>query len=168
MTAALGLYVGAWAATLPQSFYDWFPGLGLIWISVDGPYNEHLIRDVGSLYLALSAASVAATFSRTADAGRVVGVAWAVFGLPHFAYHAAHFGADVGDRRVRQHRQPRREPAAGHRADAARAAPRSPVTFGAGIRRFVTGEREDATDQKTQPNQKTQPSHNTQPKRRAT
>ncbi len=91
VTAALGLYVGAWAATLPQSFYDSFPGLGLIWISVDGPYNEHLIRDVGSLYLALSAASVAATFSRTADAGRVVGVAWAVFGLPHFAYHAAHF-----------------------------------------------------------------------------
>ena len=84
-------YVGAWAAGIPQSFYDSFPGLGLIWISVDGPYNEHLIRDVGSLYLALSAASIAATFSRTADAGRVVGVAWAVFGIPHFVYHAAHF-----------------------------------------------------------------------------
>ena len=92
VTATLGVYVGAWAAGFPQSFYDSFPGLGFIWISVDGPYNEHLIRDVGSLYLALSAASVAATFSRTADAGRVVGVAWAVFGIPHFAYHAAHFG----------------------------------------------------------------------------
>ena len=53
VTAALGLYVGAWAAGIPQSFYDSFPGLGFIWISVDGPYNEHLIRDVGSLYLAL-------------------------------------------------------------------------------------------------------------------
>jgi hypothetical protein len=92
VTAALGLYVGAWAAGAPQTFYDFFPGLGFIWISVDGPYNEHLIRDVGSLYLALSAASVAATFSRTADAGRVVGVAWTVFGIPHFAYHASHFG----------------------------------------------------------------------------
>lgn len=92
VTAGLGLYVGVWAAGFPQSFYDSFPGLGFIWISVDGPYNEHLIRDVGSLYLALSAASVAATFSRAADAGRVVGVAWAVFGIPHFAYHAAHFG----------------------------------------------------------------------------
>ena len=91
VTAALGLFVGGWAAGLPQSFYDSFPGLGFIWISVDGPYNEHLIRDVGSLYLALSAASIAATFSRTADAGRVVGVAWAVFGIPHFAYHATHF-----------------------------------------------------------------------------
>ena len=91
VTAALGLYVGVWAATSPQSFYDSFPGVGFVWISVDGPYNEHLIRDVGSLYLALSAAAIAATFSRTPDAGRVVGVAWAVFGVPHFAYHAAHF-----------------------------------------------------------------------------
>jgi len=92
VTAALGLYVGAWAACFPQSFYDSFPGLGFIWISVDGPFNEHLIRDVGSLYLALSGASIAATFSRTPDAGRVVGVAWVVFGIPHFVYHAAHFG----------------------------------------------------------------------------
>lgn len=91
-TAVLGLYVGVWAAVFPLSFYDSFPGLGFIWISVDGPYNEHLIRDVGSLYLALAAAGIAATFSRTPDAGRVVGVAWAVFGIPHFAYHAAHFG----------------------------------------------------------------------------
>ncbi|MET0673375.1 MAG: hypothetical protein ABWY37_07785 [Microbacterium pygmaeum] len=91
LTAAIGAFVGVWAAGFPQSFYDSFPGFGFVWISVDGPFNEHLIRDVGSLYLALAAASAAATFSRTPDAGRVVGVAWAVFGIPHFAYHAAHF-----------------------------------------------------------------------------
>jgi hypothetical protein len=90
-TAALGAFVGVWAAGFPHSFYDSFPGLGFVWIAVDGPFNEHLIRDVGSLYLALAAASVAATFSRTPDAGRVVGVAWAVFGIPHLVYHAAHF-----------------------------------------------------------------------------
>jgi hypothetical protein len=91
VTAALGLFVGIWAAGFPQSFYDSFPGLGFVWIAVDGPFNEHLIRDVGSLYLALAAASIAASFSGTPDAGRVVGVAWAVFGIPHFLYHAAHF-----------------------------------------------------------------------------
>jgi hypothetical protein len=91
VTAAIGAFVGVWAAGFPQSFYESFPGLGRVWISVDGPYNEHLIRDVGSLYLALAAASVAATFSRTPDAGRVVGVAWAVFGIPHLLYHASHF-----------------------------------------------------------------------------
>jgi hypothetical protein len=93
VTAALGGFVGVWAAGFPPSFYDSFPGLGFVWIAVDGPFNEHLIRDVGSLYLALAAASIAATFSRTADAGRVVGVAWAVFGIPHFVYHAAHFAS---------------------------------------------------------------------------
>lgn len=91
VTAAIGAFVGLWAAAWPQGFYDAFPGLGRIWIAVDGPFNEHLIRDVGALYLALAAASVAATFSRTSDAGRVVGVAWAVFGIPHLIYHATRF-----------------------------------------------------------------------------
>ena len=91
-TAAIGLYVGLWAAVWPDSFYDAFPGLGRIWIAIDGPFNEHLIRDVGSLYLALAAASIAAAFSRRSDAGRVVGVAWTVFGIPHLIYHATTFG----------------------------------------------------------------------------
>lgn len=90
VTAGLGVYVGGWAAVWPRSFYDAFPGLGRIWVSVDGPFNEHLVRDVGSLYLALAAASIAACFSRSPDAGRVIGVAWATFGIPHLAYHLAH------------------------------------------------------------------------------
>lgn len=90
VTAALGVFVGAWAAFWPASFYDAFPGLGRIWIAIDGPFNEHLIRDVGALYLALAGASVAAIFSRRPDAARVVGVAWTVFGIPHLAYHLAH------------------------------------------------------------------------------
>lgn len=97
-TAAVGAYVGIWAAVWPASFYSSFPGLGRIWVSVDGPFNEHLVRDVGALYLALAAASVAACFSRTADAGRVIGVAWTVFGIPHIGYHLAHLeGFDVVD-----------------------------------------------------------------------
>lgn len=91
-TALIGAFVGVWAAFLPVSFYDSFPGLGRIWVAVDGPYNEHLVRDVGALYLGLAAASAAAAFSRTHDAGRVVGVAWAVFGLPHLVYHLGQMG----------------------------------------------------------------------------
>lgn len=90
VTAALGVIVGAWAAFWPTLFYDAFPGFGRIWIAIDGPFNEHLIRDVGALYLALAGASVAAIFSRGPDAGRVVGVAWTVFGIPHLGYHLAH------------------------------------------------------------------------------
>ena len=90
VTALIGTFVGGWATFWPASFYDSFPGFGRIWIAIDGPYNEHLVRDVGSLYLALAGASVAAIFSRSRDASRVVGVAWTVFGLPHLAYHLAH------------------------------------------------------------------------------
>jgi hypothetical protein len=90
LTAAVGIYVGAWAAVFPQSFYDSFPGFGFMWIAVDGPFNEHLIRDVGALYLAISAIAIVAFFSTAIIATRMVGVAWTVFGIPHLAYHLNH------------------------------------------------------------------------------
>ena len=96
--AGIGLYVGLWAVALPRSFYDSFPGLGSVWVAVDGPYNEHLVRDVGALYVALAAASVVAAASHRADGGRVVGVAWLVFSIPHLTYHLAHLdGFSVRD-----------------------------------------------------------------------
>jgi hypothetical protein len=57
---------------------------------VDGPFNEHLIRDVGALYLALAAASSYAALTRSIGASRAVGIAWVVFSLPHLAYHLGH------------------------------------------------------------------------------
>jgi len=90
VTAVIGLYVGVWALAFPESFYDSFPGLGSIWVAVDGPYNEHLVRDVGALYVALAAASIVAAASHRAEAGRVVGVAWLVFSVPHLTYHLGH------------------------------------------------------------------------------
>ena len=42
-----GLVVSVWALFLSHRFYTLFPGLGRSWVSIDGPYNEHLIRDVG-------------------------------------------------------------------------------------------------------------------------
>lgn len=90
VTVLLGGYVGAWAEFFPNAFYTSFPGFGLHWIDIDGPFNEHLIRDVGSLYLALAAGSLAAIISRSAMPGRVVGLAWSVAGVLHFGYHALH------------------------------------------------------------------------------
>ncbi len=52
-TAVVGLDVGGWALVAPGSFYASFPGLGMIWVAVHGPYDEHLVRDVGALYLGL-------------------------------------------------------------------------------------------------------------------
>lgn len=95
---AIAAYVGIWAEAVPRSFYDSFPGLGLTWISADGPFNEHLIRDVGALYLGLGAASAAALFSRSAAPGRVIGLAWALFGTLHFGYHVVHLEGTIIDR----------------------------------------------------------------------
>ena len=44
--------VGLQALFAPRSFYDDFP-IGRGWVAMDGPYNQHLVRDVGSLNLAL-------------------------------------------------------------------------------------------------------------------
>ena len=90
---ALGAFVGVWALVAPQSFYDAFPGIGFgAWVGVDGPFNEHLIRDVGALYLALVAAGIVAALMRRADASIAVGVAWLVFSVPHLGYHLLHLG----------------------------------------------------------------------------
>ncbi len=84
-------YVGGWALFAPASFYRSFPGLGLHWVGTDGAYNEHLIRDVGGLYLALLVVSLYALLpTATAQLRRMAGVAWAVFSMPHLAYHLAH------------------------------------------------------------------------------
>jgi hypothetical protein len=90
ITVVLGLYVGLWAQFFPEQFYSSFPGFGLHWIDIDGPFNEHLVRDVGSAYLGLSAASLVGVLHAGALAGRVAGLAWGVFGVLHFGYHALH------------------------------------------------------------------------------
>lgn len=90
LTASLGLFVGVWAEFLPRAFYDSFPGLGLRWVAVDGAWNEHLVRDVGSFYIALSVVSVVAIVARTAGPGRIAGLAWGPFGIMHFGYHVTH------------------------------------------------------------------------------
>lgn len=76
------------ASFAPKSFYDDFP-LGRHWIALGGePYSEHLVRDVGGLFLALIFATVWALWKRndlTAFAG-----AWLVEGTLHIAYHLGH------------------------------------------------------------------------------
>jgi hypothetical protein len=84
--------VGAWAGFAPRSFYDGFPGLGQVWIAVDGPYNEHLVRDVGALNLALALVTVCALVTLARSTIVASALAWLAYGLPHFVYHARHLG----------------------------------------------------------------------------
>jgi len=97
IAAALGLLIGIWAFLLPAPFYSSFPGFGLHWIDQEGAYDEHLIRDLGAMYLALSGITIAAVFAKSAGAGRLAGLGWTVFGALHLGFHASHGMADVAD-----------------------------------------------------------------------
>ena len=81
--------VGAWAQFAPGSFYEAFP-LGRGWVAVDGPFNEHLVRDVGGLNLALAVVAFVAARWPSLALVRATAVATLVYQIPHAVYHAAH------------------------------------------------------------------------------
>jgi hypothetical protein len=82
-----GLGVGGWQLLAPRSFYEAFPGSGRHWVSVDGPYNEHLLRDVGQGNLALGVVALVALSTGGVWLARATGLAAVVAYLPHQLYH---------------------------------------------------------------------------------
>ena len=93
------LGVGLQALFTPRSFYDDFP-LGRGWVWMDGPYNQHLVRDVGSLNLALVVLVFAALVVGTRTMARTAMIVWLVNAVPHFLYHLSHLsmGMAGGDK----------------------------------------------------------------------
>ena len=86
--AVIMLPAGVQAAFAPRSFFDDFP-LGRGWIAKDGgAYNEHLVRDVGVLFLALII--VTAWTALRSRPSRPVAIAWLLQGVLHLAYHGGH------------------------------------------------------------------------------
>lgn len=79
-------WVGIWATFAPRSFYDEFPGTSN-WVAPLGPYDEHLVRDVGAFELGLT---VVAVFAIVTLERRLVQAALAAFlvsGIPHLVFH---------------------------------------------------------------------------------
>jgi hypothetical protein len=90
------LFIGIWALVDPQGFYNGFPGLGRHWVSVDGPYNHHLLIDAGAGFFAVGVALLIAVLwmrREVIQAGLAVLVAHE---LPHFLYHLTHPLAALG------------------------------------------------------------------------
>lgn len=81
--------IGVTATAAPRAFYDDFPFVAH-WVELLPPYNEHLVTDVGGLYLgfALLFAWAALTLERTLV--RAVCIAWLLAATIHLAFHAAH------------------------------------------------------------------------------
>jgi hypothetical protein len=92
--------IGAWAAFAPRSFYEDFPGFGQLWVRPDGPFNEHLARDVGELNVALAFVTLAAVVWCTPLLVRLVAGACLVDGIPHLVYHLRHLDPLASDARV--------------------------------------------------------------------
>ena len=73
---ALGIpqaLIGLWALASPRTFYDDFPAGTDGWVHVLGPFDEHLVTDVGSLFIALGVVLVFAGSQpapRRGDRGR--------------------------------------------------------------------------------------------------
>jgi hypothetical protein len=98
--AVPSLVIGVWAAFAPRSFYDDFPGLGRVWVSPVGPYNEHLVRDVGELNLALAVITVVALVVLTPMLVRAVLAGWIIYSVPHLVYHLRHLEPFATDDQV--------------------------------------------------------------------
>lgn len=67
-----------------------FP-FGRSWVSGGGTYDEHLVRDVGVLYLALITVTLWSAWRDELTAA--VAIAWAVQGVLHITYHIGHLDA---------------------------------------------------------------------------
>jgi len=89
LLASYDFVVGAIAAFAPRMFYDSFPFFAS-WVRVLPPYNEHLVRDVGGLYLGLGVIVAWAACARGPSIVRAACAGSLVVGALHLSFHASH------------------------------------------------------------------------------
>lgn len=90
LLAAVQTVQGVWALGLPELFWSAFPLGAPGWVNLLPPYNEHLVRDVGGLSLALAVVLVAAALRRDRASVRVAALAVLVVAVPHALFHETH------------------------------------------------------------------------------
>jgi hypothetical protein len=89
--------VGIVATLAPHAFYDDFPFLRH-WVDLLPPYNEHLVTDVGGLYLGFTVLFAWAAWTLQPTLVRAVCSAWLLSAALHLAFHATHLdNFDTGD-----------------------------------------------------------------------
>ena len=78
---------GIWATLAPTSFYEDFPlGIGG-WVSALPAYNEHLMRDVGGLFLATGFILLIAAVRLERRLVVLALVSYLLFSIPHAIFH---------------------------------------------------------------------------------
>jgi len=81
--------IGLTATLAPHAFYDDFPFLRH-WVDLLPPYNEHLVTDVGGLYLGFALLFAWAAWTLQATLVRAVCAAWLLTAAIHLVFHATH------------------------------------------------------------------------------
>ena len=77
---------GIWITLSPTSFYDDFP-LGRGWVEALPSYNEHLMRDVGGLFMATGLVLVVAGLWLERRVVMLALGSYLLFAIPHTIYH---------------------------------------------------------------------------------
>jgi hypothetical protein len=78
---------GLYALIAPRSFYDDFP-FGQGWVAALPQYSEHLVRDVGGLFLATAVVLLAAAIYLERRLVAIALISFLAFSLPHSVFHA--------------------------------------------------------------------------------
>jgi len=97
LLAAVQATDGFYALLAPRSFYDDFP-VGRGWVEALPAYSEHLVRDVGALFLATAVVLGAAAIWLDRRLVLVALASFLVFSVPHTIYHLLNLaGISTGD-----------------------------------------------------------------------
>lgn len=92
---ALGIpqaLIGFWALLGPRSFYGDFPAGGDGWVRALGPFDEHLVTDVGALFVALGFLLCFAAVNLSRPLVVAAAISWLIFSIPHFVWHLSNLG----------------------------------------------------------------------------
>jgi hypothetical protein len=89
--------IGLFAAADPLGFYRRVPG-----VSMMGAYDQHLVVDIGFLFLAVTVMLVVALFHREKVLVRTACVSALVFAVPHFVNHATHLSGFTTAQRLNE------------------------------------------------------------------
>ena len=80
--------IGIWALVAPRSFYDDFPAGTDGWVNVLGPFDEHLVTDVGALFIGLGVLLAIAAFTLHRTTVVAAATTWLIYSVPHTVWHS--------------------------------------------------------------------------------
>jgi hypothetical protein len=90
-------FIGLIATLAPHTFYEDFPFVSH-WVDLLPPYNEHLVTDVGGLYLGFAVLFAWAARTLQPTLVRAACWAWLLAEALHLGFHATHLeGFDTAD-----------------------------------------------------------------------